>query len=247
MTDSVASAKRAGKEPSVYVTPAWKLTWLRFTRHKLGVVCLWVVALVALMALTPEFFSTADPNATSARRAYIPPQTVRVFHEGRLTWPFVYQVEGQRNARTLKMEWAADTSTRIPVRLFARGYAYKLFGIIPADRHLVGFGTAERAEAAHVLGTDRLGRVLDHEKPAGARQFQDRGEIGRLAIEVHRQQRARVRRERRLDAHGVNVVRGRIRLHRHRPRAHGADREPSGDIGVGRHDHLVARPDFERT
>ncbi|MBW7915990.1 MAG: ABC transporter permease [Trueperaceae bacterium] len=158
MTDSVASAKRAGKEPSVYVTPAWKLTWLRFTRHKLGVVCLWVVALVALMALTPEFFSTADPNATSARRAYIPPQTVRVFHEGRLTWPFVYQVEGQRNARTLKMEWAADTSTRIPVRLFARGYAYKLFGIIPADRHLVGFGTAERAEAAHVLGTDRLGR-----------------------------------------------------------------------------------------
>lgn len=163
MTDAAASAKpaakgRDAKEPAVYVTPAWKLTWWRFTKHKLGVVCLWVVVIISLMALVPELFSTADPNATSARRAYIPPQLIRVWHDGRPAWPFVYDVTGERNARTLKMEWVEDTATRIPVRLFARGYSYKLLGLIPTDRHLIGFGTSEQAMAAHVLGTDRLGR-----------------------------------------------------------------------------------------
>lgn len=158
MTDAAAAVTKDGKEPAVYVTPAWKLTWWRFTKHKLGVICLWIVGLIVLMALAPEFFSSADPNVTSARRAYIPPQVVRVFHEGRLVAPFVYQVEGQRNARTLKMEWAPDPDVRIPVRLFVRGYSYKLFGIIPSDRHLFGFGTAAEPAAAHLLGTDRLGR-----------------------------------------------------------------------------------------
>ncbi len=158
MTDVTASAAQSAKEPAVYVTPAWKLTWLRFTKHKLGVICLGVVAVITLTALAPEFFSTSDPNVTSARRAYIPPQVIRIFHEGRLVLPFVYEVEGTRNARTLKMEWARDTSTRVPVRLFARGYSYKLFGFIPSDIHLVGFGSAGAPATGHVLGTDRLGR-----------------------------------------------------------------------------------------
>lgn len=159
MIGAAAEGERvAKKDAAVYVTPAWKLTWWRFSKHKLGLVCLWIVGLIALMAATPEFFSTADPNVTSARRAYIPPQPVRIFHEGRFTLPFVYDVAGQRNARTLKMEWVADDSTRIPVRLFARGYSYRLFGVIPSNVHLLGFGTAQQPVTAHILGTDRLGR-----------------------------------------------------------------------------------------
>lgn len=158
MTDVAARPTAKTAEPAVYVTPAWKLTWIRFTKHKLGVICLFVVAVIALTALVPEFFSSQDPNATSARRAYIPPQAVRVFDKGRLVMPFVYEVEGVRNARTLKMEWTKDEATRIPLRLFARGYEYKLFGLIPTDRHLIGFGTAGKAAPAHLLGTDRLGR-----------------------------------------------------------------------------------------
>lgn len=143
---------------AVYVAPAWKMTWWRFRRHKLAVVCLWVVGLVTLIALMPGFFATQDPNATSARRAYIPPQTIQLLYEGRLTMPFVYGVEGARDPRTLRMEWVIDTEVRYPLRLFARGYEYRLFGLFATDVHLIGFADTPPGMMPNLLGTDRLGR-----------------------------------------------------------------------------------------
>lgn len=143
---------------SVYVAPAWKMTWWRFRKHKLAVVCLWVMGLITLVALAPSFFATADPNATSARRAYIPPQTLQLIHEGRVTMPFVYGVTGQRDPRTLRMEWVIDPEVRHPVRLFARGYEYRLLGLFRTDVHLLGFAGATAAGTPALLGTDRLGR-----------------------------------------------------------------------------------------
>jgi hypothetical protein len=69
---------------AVYVAPAWKLTWWRFRKHKLAVVSLWVVVLISAIAAMPEFFAVQDPYATSARRAFIPPQPIQILHEGRL-------------------------------------------------------------------------------------------------------------------------------------------------------------------
>jgi peptide/nickel transport system permease protein len=143
---------------AVYVAPAWKMTWWRFRKHKLALVCLWVVGLVALIAAMPEFFATQDPFATSARRAYIPPQTVQLVHEGRPSWPFVYGVEGQRDPRTLRMEWVDDLEVRYPLRFFVQGFRYRLFGLFPTNRHLIGFADTPPGAMPHLLGTDRLGR-----------------------------------------------------------------------------------------
>lgn len=143
---------------AVYVAPAWQMTWWRFRKHKLALVCLWVFGAVALISLAPGFFATQDPNASAAANAYIPPQTLRIVHEGRLTWPFVYGTKGERNQRTLRMEWVRDTETRYPLRFLAAGYDYKLFGVIPTDRHFVGFAGATGRDVPHLLGTDRLGR-----------------------------------------------------------------------------------------
>ena len=148
----------ADAQPAVYVAPAWKMTWWRFAKHRLALACLWVGAVIAVIALFPEFFSTQDPYATSARLAYIPPQPVRIIDEDGLAWPFVYAVQGERNARTLAMEWVADRDTKIPVRLFGEGYAYRLLGVIPTNIHLFGFGGAAQGERPNFLGTDRLGR-----------------------------------------------------------------------------------------
>jgi peptide/nickel transport system permease protein len=142
---------------SVYVAPAWKMTWWRFRKHKLAVVCLWLVLLVSAIAAAPAFFATQNANATRARRAYIPPQPIRVLHEGRLTMPFVYGVAGVRNPLTLRMEWATVTDVQYPVRLFTRGFSYRLFGLIPTDRHLIGFAGSP-PQIPNLLGTDRLGR-----------------------------------------------------------------------------------------
>ena len=156
MVNAIPAKKDAGN--AVYVAPAWKLTWWRFRKHKLAVFSLWVVILISLIAAMPEFFAVQDPYATSARRAYIPPQPIQFLHEGRPVWPFAYGVVGQRDPRTLRMDWVVDTEVRYPVRLFARGYGYRLLGLIPTDRHLLGFAGAPPTAQPHLLGTDRLGR-----------------------------------------------------------------------------------------
>lgn len=151
-------ATAAGSQGATYVAPAWKMTWWRFSKHKLAVFCLWVSVAVAVIALLPEFFSTQDPYATSARRAYMPPQPIRMIDEDGLSWPFVYGVTGERDPRTLAMEWVRDEERKIPVRLFAEGYDYRLLGLIPTDVHLLGFGETEAGTVPNLLGTDRLGR-----------------------------------------------------------------------------------------
>lgn len=155
---AVVTTAKGDAGSAVYVAPAWKMTWWRFRRHKLAVICLWVLGLVSLIALMPEFFATQDPFATSARRAYIPPQTLRVIHDGRPHWPFVYGVEGQRDPRTLRMEWIANHDARHSLRFFVRGFEYRLFGLIATDRHLFGFADTALGVTPNVLGTDRLGR-----------------------------------------------------------------------------------------
>lgn len=157
---ATASGAAAGKDaqPASYVAPAWKMTWWRFSKHRLALACLWVSVAIAVLALFPQFFSTQDPYATSASRAYIPPQRIRVVDGNGLAWPFVYAVEGQRNQRTLRMEWVEDPETKVPVRLFGRGFEYRLLGLIPTDVHLFAFPTLAGGPRPHFLGTDRLGR-----------------------------------------------------------------------------------------
>lgn len=155
---SATGTKRDSDEKEIYVAPVWKLTWWRFRKHRLALISLGVVGLIALIALVPEFFSTTPPHATSARDAYIPPQFIRIFDNGRLSAPFVHGIDGQRDPRTLRMEWVIDAERKIPVRLFVRGYPYRALGVLPTNIHLLGPAEGVQGTTFHLLGTDRLGR-----------------------------------------------------------------------------------------
>ncbi len=56
----------------------------------------------------------------------------------------------------LRQTYEADPSRSAKVELFAKGYAYRLLGFIPLERHL--FGTSDPEIRLHLLGTDALGR-----------------------------------------------------------------------------------------
>ncbi|RME69993.1 MAG: ABC transporter permease [Chloroflexi bacterium] len=152
-----ALARLAKDAEAVYVAPNWKLVWWRFKRHRLALVSGVVLIFIAIIALFPEFFSTQDPNQSSTTGSFIPVQRLHLFDNGRFS-PFVYGVEGGRNPKTLRMEWTIDETKKIPVRFFAEGYEYKLLGLIPANRHLIGLADPQFGGRIHLLGTDRLGR-----------------------------------------------------------------------------------------
>jgi peptide/nickel transport system permease protein len=105
----------------------------------------------------PDFFATQDPEATEARLAFIPVQRLHFFDGWRWS-PWVPAVVGKRNPVTLRMEWQVDPSRKVPVGFLVRGYSYRILGLLPTDRHLVGVAVPTPGERVNLLGTDRLGR-----------------------------------------------------------------------------------------
>jgi peptide/nickel transport system permease protein len=136
-----------------------QLTWWRFRRHRLAVISLVVVALFYLGAVFADFLAVADPHATDARRSFIPPQGITLFDAGAFR-PHVSGLKGVRDPRTFKLAYTPDPARKLPVTLFAHGYPYYLFGLIPTDRHLLGIEGGQGVDGIFLLGTDQLGRDL---------------------------------------------------------------------------------------
>ncbi|HEX3348854.1 MAG TPA: ABC transporter permease [Acetobacteraceae bacterium] len=136
-----------------------QLTWWRFRRHRLAVASLFAVALFYLIAIFANFLAFSDPQATDARRSYIPPQAIHFsLSGGPAMW--VPGLKGVRDMRTFKLIYTPDPSRHLPVRLFAHGYPYQLLGFIPTDVHLLGVEGAGPGDGIFLLGTDQLGRDL---------------------------------------------------------------------------------------
>ena len=145
------------KDEAFDIAPNWKLVWWRFKKHRLALVSAFVLLVIILIALFPDFFSIQDPNKSSARKSFMPPQGISFFHDGSLQ-VHVKPLKGKRNKTTLKMEWGVDEKRILPLRLFTSGYEYEVFGLFTTDLHLFGIEKPSARNFFHLLGTDRLGR-----------------------------------------------------------------------------------------
>ena len=145
------------KDEAFDVAPNWKLVWWRFKKHRLALVSAFVLLGIILIALFPDFFSIQDPNKSSARKSFMPPQGISFFHDGGFQ-VHVKPLKGKRNKTTLKMEWVINEKRILPLRFFTSGYEYEVFGLFKTDLHLFGIEKPSARNSFHLLGTDRLGR-----------------------------------------------------------------------------------------
>ena len=146
-------------EERISVATQWQLMWWRFQKHRLAMVSTVVVLLFYLVVVLADFLSYSNPLASEAQRSLLPPQRIHWFDGGRFA-PHVYGLTGRRDPITFKRVYTPDPEKKIPVRFFARGFDYRLFGLIPADRHFIGVEGATAEETLFVLGTDEQGRDL---------------------------------------------------------------------------------------
>ncbi len=144
-------------EERVSVASNWQLVWWRFRKNKLALVSAALLIIFYIVVLIPEFFATQDPEATEARLAFIPTQSINLFDATGFA-PWAPTVAGKRNPVTLRMEWTVDPSRKVFIHFFVHGYKYKIFNTFQADLHLIGVAAEKPEDQLFLLGTDRLGR-----------------------------------------------------------------------------------------
>jgi peptide/nickel transport system permease protein len=126
----------------IFGASQWRLMWRKFIKNRAAIIGAIVIALFYLCAVFADFLAPYGLTTRFADNLHMPPQRVRLFHEGRLIGPFVYRT---------------DTSRVYPIRFLTRGEPYKLLGLLQSDLHL--FGVDEGSVVA-LLGTDRQGRDM---------------------------------------------------------------------------------------
>jgi len=124
----------------------------------LGVASLAVLCILYLVMILAECTAPYGANTSFPEQSYHPPNLR--FYEGKL------QAQKCAVINTVNRSYARVRGEYTEVRFFARGEPYKLWGIIPMDRHLftTGFNSGGNGEGENypifLMGADNLGRDL---------------------------------------------------------------------------------------
>ena len=145
-------------EDSLYTASQWRLMWLKFRKHRLAMLSGVVILGLYVMAALCEFLAPYSADTRQVAYAYAPPQRLHWRgKDGMHLWPFVYALNCGGIRRRCGSIMLKTPGIRLHWSLFARGERYRLWGLIPLDRHL--FGTPA-GETVFLLGADRLGRDI---------------------------------------------------------------------------------------
>lgn len=123
------------------------------------VFALFIGFLIAI-SIFADFLSSNPPEMQNLEQFYHSPVRVHFAKSGS---PFIYQTQ---LTSPLDVLYEVSDRTAFPLHFFFKGYPYKLFGLIPLDRHLVG---RNQSPFYYPLGTDELGRDVLARVLAGTR------------------------------------------------------------------------------
>jgi peptide/nickel transport system permease protein len=133
-------------------TPA-QLAWRQLRKHPMALAGGAVLAVLYLIVAFAEFLAPYSLDYADRERFYHPPTLLRFGDaRGPSLRPFVYATALEDpQLRT----YVVDTSRRYYLRFFVRGEPYRIFGLLPASRHLAGVDAPGRL---FLMGTDQSGR-----------------------------------------------------------------------------------------
>lgn len=171
LTDSIPKALDAGptdvrredkRRDKRLVAGQWQLIWLRFRKHKLGLVGGIAALLIYLIALFAEFLAPSTLEAYAPTYRLAPPMPIEFIHtraDGSWelllhTHPLVPSIDKAAMRRTL----APDLARTVPLGFLVHGEPYRFWGLFATDIHF--FGAVDGNTPVYFLGGDRLGRDL---------------------------------------------------------------------------------------
>ncbi len=156
-----------------------QLIWRRFSRHRIGRLALDLLVVFYVVALFAEFFAPYPATMRDLDYQFCPPQLPRYSLEH--GW-YTRAVIREMDPVTLRQSYAADEDRIVPLGFFVRGEPYRLWGVMPLERHFFGVNRAKLAPdvtdgaaaepvvpTVHFLGADKYGRDILSRVIAGSR------------------------------------------------------------------------------
>jgi peptide/nickel transport system permease protein len=161
----------------------WVLIRRRFARHRLAQGSFYLLVVLYVLAAFAEFFAPYPANWRDLPHAYCPPQLPRLSAAQGLHVP---ALDRYVDPLTFKKSYLEDGTRPIRLGFFVKGEPYRLWGLIPAERHFFGVrDPAPRADGSRAvflfLGGDKFGRDIFSRLIYGARVSLS---VGLVAIAV---------------------------------------------------------------
>ncbi len=159
---AITLLKRGRRAVAIKAAGPWQLMAGKFLRHRLAVAAGIFILLLYLIGTFAEFLAPGLPDTSRPQYTFAPPQAIRLFVPkpggGTEFLPHVngYKIEIDKVA--LRRMFVLDKTRVVPIGLFVAGPAYKLWGLIPMNMHLIG--PTGPNQPMYLLGADRLGRDL---------------------------------------------------------------------------------------
>ena len=160
---------KADNAPAVDTAKPLTLMWWRFRQHRLALWSLYVIIFLYFVAAFAEFLAPYDPFKHSRLHAFVPPQSVHLFHEGEFVGPFVYGLKRARDPETARLSFSDDPEKVYPIKFFHRGDTYKFWGLWESNLHLFGIdgGRRDGRIIADERRADRTSALADRFHEAG--------------------------------------------------------------------------------
>ena len=173
--DPHAQETMTSAQSRIHLASQKQLMWWKFKQHRLALVSGIFLAFVYFAILIVEFLAPYGLHSRNVDYIHSPPQRVHFFDKGEFVGPFVYGRSMQLDIDTLRRIYTEKPNDIQPIRFFCRGDAYRFWGLVDSNLHLVC--PAEGGQM-YLLGTDRLGRDVLSRILYGARISLTIGLIG---------------------------------------------------------------------
>lgn len=136
-----------------YLIPAMIRLLPALFRRPLALGAFLVLAVFYAGAIFAPFLAPYRSGEQNLEKGYHPP-TALVWRDGTL------QAQVYELVDPLQLEWRPVEGETIPLRWFAKGPEYRLFGMIPTTCHLFQPDTDDPSQRVYLLGSDELGRDI---------------------------------------------------------------------------------------
>ena len=125
-------------------------------KDKFAKIAFLILLVMYSMVFAASFISPYSKDYSNRDKAYAPPSKIYIINEkGKLSFPYTYNYVRYFDKENFDSKYIEDRSHKYKVKYFVKGEKYKLFGIIPFDRH---FYNVEKGGELYLLGTDVNGR-----------------------------------------------------------------------------------------